>query len=108
MIAKIAKCIAASHSTFIILYKVCRLIARENRHGKRPIKITVVLSHIIGRTIVKFVLTDLRMLRGDQELCFGRGGIEDAFHTMTTAFRILDSVLILLIDTKKGFQQIQP
>ena len=46
------------------------------------------LRRIIGRTIVKCIKTDFKILGGDQQLCMGqKGGIEHAIHSLRAAFK---------------------
>ena len=70
-IAKLAIRIALSHLTFLLPYNSCRLIAPDKCPGVRPIGIGEVLRRIIGRTIVKCIKTDYKILGGDQQLRMG-------------------------------------
>ena len=66
-IAKLAIRIATSHLT-CLPYISCRLIALDKCPGIRPIEIEEVLGRIIGRTIVKCIKANLKILGGDQQL----------------------------------------
>ena len=59
-----------------------------------------VLRRISGRTIVKCVKTDLKILGGDQQLSMGqKSRFEHSTHSLRAAFK--DSEAMMLIDTKE-------
>ena len=71
-IAKLATRIATSHLTFLLPYNSCRLIALHKFPGVRPKRNGEVFRRIIGRTIIKCIKTDLKILSGDKQLCMGQ------------------------------------
>ena len=78
-IAKLAKCIASSHLTFLFSHNSCRFVALDKCPGLQPIGSGEVLTRTIRRPIVKCIKTNLKILGDDhdQQLCMGRqGGIK--------------------------------
>ena len=106
-IAKLEIRIAKSDLTFLLPYNSCRLIALDKWPGVRPIGFGEVLRRIIGRTIVKCNKIDLKRLGGDQHLYMGqKGGNEHAIYSLRAAFKNTDSKVILLIDAKNAFNNL--
>ena len=106
-IAKLAIRISTSHLTFLLPHNSCRLIALDKRPGVRPKGYGEVLSRFIGRTIVKCIKTENKILGGDQQLCMGqKGGIEHAIYSLRAAFKDTDSEAILLIDALRNSKKL--
>ena len=68
-ITKVAIRIVTSHLSFFLPYNSCRLIALDKYPGVWPIGIGEVLRQIPGRTTVKCIKTNLKILGGGQQLC---------------------------------------
>ena len=99
--AKLAIRIPTSYLIFLLPYDSCWLIGLHKCPVVQPIGIGEVLRRIIGRTFVKRVITELKVLGGDHQLCMGRKkGIEHAIVSLRAAFKDTDLEAILLIDTK--------
>ena len=66
-----------------------------------------VIRRIIGKTIVKGIKTDHKILGGDQRKCMGqKRGIEHAIHSLRASSKLTDSEAILMIDVKNAFNSL--
>ena len=92
---------------FLESYNSCRLIALDKNPGVRPIGIGEVLRQIIGRTILKCIQLDLKLLGGNVQLCLGQKcGIEHAIHSLREAFNSDESEAVLQNDAKNAFNSL--
>ena len=88
-------------------YNACRLIPLDKNPGVRPIGVGEVLRRIIGRTILRCVENDLKLLGKNQQLCLGQKcGIEHAIHSLRKQFETPETQGILLIDAKNAFNSL--
>ena len=86
-------------------YNACRLIPLEKNPGVRPIGVGEVLRRIIGRTILRCVENDLKLL--DKNLCLGQKcGIEHAIHSLRKQFETPEIQGILFIDAENTFNSL--
>ena len=88
-------------------YNACRLIPLDKNPGVRPIGVGEVLRRIVGRSILKCITYDLKLLGQCQQLCLGQKcGIEHAIHSLREKFEKPESEAILLIDAKNAFNSL--
>ena len=73
-VAQIAVRIATEeiNSKFPEPYNACRLIPLDKNPGVRPIGVGEVLRRIIGRSILRCIQNDLKLLGTNQQLCLGQ------------------------------------
>ena len=84
-------------------YNACHLIPLDKHPGVRPIDVGEVLRRIIGRSILKCVSNDLKLLGQNDQLCLGQKcGTEHAIHYLRAAFEKPETEAILLIDAKNA------
>jgi hypothetical protein len=84
-----------------------RLIPLDKSPGIRPIGIGEVLRRIIGKTIIRFLKSDLQQSAGPLQLCVGQeAGCEAAIHAMNHLFLSEDTDAILLIDADNAFNRL--
>ena len=85
-------------------YNACSLIPLDKNAGVRPIGVGEVLRRIIGRSILRCVENDLKLLGKNKKLCLGQKcGIEHAIHSFRQQFETLEVQDIVLIDAKNAF-----
>ena len=88
-------------------YNACRLIPLDKNPGVRPIGVGEVLRRIIGRTILRCVENDLKLLGKHLQLCLGQKcGIEHAIHSLRKQFETPETQSILLNDAKNAFNSL--
>ena len=91
----------------LIPYNACRLIPLDKNPGVRLIGVGEVLRRIIGRTILRCVENDLKLLGKNLQLCLGeKCGIEHAIHSLRKQFETPETQGILLIDAKNAFNSL--
>ena len=108
-VARIAIRIATEEidSEFLEPYNACRLIPLDKNPGVRPIGVGEVLRRIIGRSILRCIQNDLKLLGTNQQLCLGQKcGIEHAIHSLRNEFEKAEVEGILLIDAKNAFNSL--
>ena len=88
-------------------YKACLLIPLDKNPGVRPIGVGEVLRRIIGRSILRCVGNDLKLLGKNKQLCLGQKcGIEHAIHSLRQQSETPEVQGILLIDAKNAFNSL--
>ena len=108
-IAKLAHLIATTDldKTEMTAYNACRLIPLDKNPGVRPIGVGEVLRRIVGRTILKCVSNDLKLLGQSDQLCLGQKcGIEHAIHALRKVFDTPEAEAVLLIDASNAFNSL--
>ena len=82
--------------TSLSAYNACRLIPLDTYPGVRPVGVVEILRRISGRKNVSCIQTDLKQLRGNQQLCVGqRCGLKHAIHSLRANFDAKDAVLLI-------------
>ena len=88
-------------------YNACRLIPLDKSPGVRPIGFGEVLRRIIGRSILKCLSNDLKLLSQSDQLCLGQKcGIEHAIHALRHEFETPQSEAMFLIDAENAFNSL--
>ena len=108
-VARLAVRIATEESDneALMPYNACRLIPLDKNPGVRPIEVGEVLRRIIGRTILRCVENDLKLLGKNLQLCLGQKcGIQHAIHRLRKQFETPETQGILLIDAKNAFNSL--
>ena len=108
-LAKLASLIATSHleTDEMAAYNACRLIPLDKNPGVRPIGVSEVLRRIIGKSILKCLSNDLKLLGQSDQLCLGQKcGIEHAIHALRHEFETPQAEAMLLIDAENAFNSL--
>ena len=88
-------------------YNACRLIPLDKNPGVRPIGVGEVLRRIIGRSFLKCLSNDLKLLGQSDQLCLGQKcGIEHAIHALRHEFETPQAEAMLLIDAENAFNSL--
>jgi hypothetical protein len=84
-----------------------RLIPLDKCPGLRPIGIGEIPRRIIGKTIIRFLRTDIQQASGPLQVCAGlENGCESAIHSMIKLFGDDESDAVLLIDADNAFNRL--
>ena len=108
-LAEISKLLATTELPLESLqaYNASRLIPLDKNPGVRPIGVGEVLRRIIGRSILKCISNDLKLLGGSTQLCLGQKcGIEHAIHSIRDAFDKPEAEAVLQIDATNAFNSL--
>ena len=88
-------------------YNACCFIPLDKNRGVRTIGVGKVLRRIIGRSILRCVENDLKLLGKNKQLYLGlKCGIEHAIHSFRQQLETPDVQGILLIDAKNSFESL--
>jgi hypothetical protein len=104
--ALFARNIATKHYAPELLeaYVNCRLIPLDKDPGIRPIGIGEVVRRIVGKSISRLSMEDIKEAAGPLQTCAGQGaGAEAAIHAMRTIFQNEGTDAVLLIDASNAF-----
>ena len=108
-VARIAMRIATEEivSEFLEPYNACRLIPLDKNPAVRPIGVGEFLKRIIGRSTLRCIQNDLRLLGTNQQLCLGQNcGIEHVIHSLRNEFEKAEVIGNLVIDAKNAFNSL--
>jgi len=83
------------------------LIAFDKKPGVCPIRIGEISRHLIAKSILWVVKSDILEAAGCSQLCMGQqGGCEAAIHAMCEIYMNIDTEGVLLVDASNAFNSL--
>ena len=108
-LASTAKWICTSYvdPSGLSAFVACRLIALDKCPGVRPINISEVARHIIGRAIANTITDNIQAAAGPLQVCAGQlSGCEAAVHAMHRVYESTETEAIILVDAANAFNSL--
>ena len=88
-------------------FTACLLMALDKCPGVRPIGISEIVRHILGKAILAIVGGDVQETSGALRLCAGqKSGCEAAVHAMRQIFDDTNAQAVLLVDASNAFNNL--